>query len=104
MEVIRLLKYELQLKEDELAKAAELMKFYKLELKNRENNFNKMFNAAPNIGVMNPLEKVPFKCRKLTFSRPPKRFKAKSPPKNLFIKTRPKFDFIFNYFRYFYAF
>ena len=60
MEVIRLLKYELQLKEEELAKAAELMKFYKLELKNRENNFNKMFNAAPNIGVMNPLEKVSF--------------------------------------------
>jgi hypothetical protein len=44
------------LKEDELAKAAEMMRFFKLELMNRENNFNKMFNAAPNVGVMNPFE------------------------------------------------
>lgn len=36
------------------------MKFYKLELKNRENNFNKMFNAAPNVGVMNPLDQKVF--------------------------------------------
>jgi len=39
-----------------LAKAAELMKFFKLELQNREGNFNKMFNAAPNVGVMNPFD------------------------------------------------
>ncbi len=26
-----------------------------MELVNRENNFNKMFNATPNIGVINPL-------------------------------------------------
>ncbi len=32
------------------------MKFFKLELINRENNYNKVFNANPNVGVMNPLE------------------------------------------------
>ena len=32
------------------------MKFYKLELQNRENNFNKMLNAQPNVGVLNPFE------------------------------------------------
>lgn len=32
------------------------MKFFKLELINRENNYNKMFNAAPNIGTLNLLE------------------------------------------------
>ena len=30
----------------------EEMKYFKLELLNREENFNKMFNASPNIGVM----------------------------------------------------
>ncbi len=32
------------------------MKFFKLELINRENNYNKMFNANPNVGIMNPME------------------------------------------------
>jgi hypothetical protein len=32
------------------------LKFFKLELINRENNFNKMFNANPNIGILDPLE------------------------------------------------
>jgi len=45
MEIIKLLKLELAQKEQELLKAAEMMKFYKLELVNRENNFNKVFNA-----------------------------------------------------------
>ena len=33
-------------------------KFYQLELVNRETNFNKVFNANPNVGVINPLIKV----------------------------------------------
>uniref|UniRef100_A0A8C8RF99 Family with sequence similarity 184 member A n=1 Tax=Pelusios castaneus TaxID=367368 RepID=A0A8C8RF99_9SAUR len=33
-------------------------KFYQLELVNRETNFNKVFNASPNVGVINPLVKV----------------------------------------------
>nr|XP_014346228.1 PREDICTED: protein FAM184A isoform X3 [Latimeria chalumnae] len=32
-------------------------KFYQLELVNRETNFNKVFNANPNVGVINPLVK-----------------------------------------------
>ena len=56
MDVIKLLKIELEQKEQELIKAAEMMKFYKLELVNRENNFNKVFNAQPNIGLMNPFD------------------------------------------------
>lgn len=32
------------------------MKFFKLELINRENNYNKVFNANPNVGIMNPLD------------------------------------------------
>ena len=30
-------------------------RFYQLELVNRETNFNKVFNTAPNVGVLNPL-------------------------------------------------
>ncbi|XP_051881434.1 protein FAM184A isoform X3 [Pristis pectinata] len=32
-------------------------KFYQLELVNRETNFNKVFNASPTVGVINPLAK-----------------------------------------------
>jgi hypothetical protein len=42
-----------------LKKAAEDMKFYKLELINREDNFNKMFGTNPNVGVLNPLAGKP---------------------------------------------
>lgn len=35
------------------------MKFYKLELINRDNNFNKMFGTSPNVGVLNPLAGKP---------------------------------------------
>lgn len=35
------------------------MKFYKLELINREENFNKMFGTNPNVGVINPLGQKP---------------------------------------------
>ena len=31
------------------------MKFYKLELVNREESFNKVFSRQPNVGVLNPL-------------------------------------------------
>ena len=33
-------------------------KFYQMELVNRETNFNKVFSAAPNVGILNPLLKV----------------------------------------------
>jgi len=44
-------------REEELNKAKEKLKFYQLELVNRENNFNKIFNANPNVGVLDPFDK-----------------------------------------------
>nr|XP_006123135.1 protein FAM184A isoform X1 [Pelodiscus sinensis] len=41
-------------------------KFYQLELVNRETNFNKVFNASPNVGVINPLVKQKKKNDKTT--------------------------------------
>lgn len=37
-------------------KLQEEKKKYKLELVNREENFNKMFNSSPNVGFLNPIE------------------------------------------------
>ena len=31
------------------------MKFYKLELINREQSYNQMFGTNPNVGVLNPV-------------------------------------------------
>lgn len=50
---------EILLKDNLLKKAADDMKFYKLELINREESYNKMFGATPNIGVLNPLSNKP---------------------------------------------
>ncbi|XP_074804419.1 protein FAM184A isoform X4 [Natator depressus] len=41
-------------------------KFYQLELVNRETNFNKVFNASPNVGIINPLVKQKKKNDKST--------------------------------------
>ena len=41
-------------KEAAIKKAAEDMKFYKLELINREQSYNNMFGNNPNVGVMMP--------------------------------------------------
>jgi len=38
-----------------IKKAAEDMKFYKLELINREHSYNNMFGNNPNVGLMNPV-------------------------------------------------
>jgi hypothetical protein len=38
-----------------LKKAAEDMKFYKMELENREKSYNVMFGSNPNVGVFNPV-------------------------------------------------
>lgn len=34
------------------------MKFYKLELINREHSYNSMFGTTPNVGVINPIGKT----------------------------------------------
>lgn len=56
IETIKMLQMEIDRKEDEIKKINEQFKFYKLELVNRENTYNKMFNANPNVGVLDPLE------------------------------------------------
>ena len=35
------------------------MKYYKLELVNREKSFNEMFGTNPNVGVLNPVAGKP---------------------------------------------
>lgn len=59
LEMIRQLQEEIVQKDNLLKKAAEDMKFYKLELINREDSFNKMFGTNPNVGVLNPLSNKP---------------------------------------------
>ena len=54
LEAIKRMQDELVEKDNLLKKAADDMKFYKLELLNREKNYNKVFGANPNIGVMDP--------------------------------------------------
>lgn len=55
--LIKHLQEEVDAKDEALKKAYDDMKFYKLELINREENYNKVFGATPNVGVMNPLSK-----------------------------------------------
>ena len=55
-ELIAKLQEEIVQKEADLKKAAEDMKFYKLELINREHTFNNMFGNNPSVGLMNPMQ------------------------------------------------
>ena len=55
LEMIRGLQEEMMQKDGLIKKAHEEMKMYKLELINREENFNKMFGTNPSVGIMNPL-------------------------------------------------
>ena len=56
MRLIQKLQQLLEQREEELKRAWQELKFFKLELINRENNYNKMFNANPNIGILDPFE------------------------------------------------
>lgn len=56
LELIKALQEEVMEKDLQLKKAAEDMKFYKLELLNREENYNKIFGSKPVVGVLNPLD------------------------------------------------
>lgn len=49
---------ELLQREAAIKKAAEDMKFYKLELINREQSYNAMFGAQPQVGFMNPNQQL----------------------------------------------
>lgn len=55
MERITALTIEVQEKDEMVKRLVEEMKFYKLELTNREQNYNKVFGASPTVGVMNPI-------------------------------------------------
>ena len=55
-DLIQKLQDEIVAKEADLKKAAEDMKFYKLELINREHTFNNMFGNNPNVGLVNPMQ------------------------------------------------
>lgn len=47
------------------------MKFYKLELINREESYNQMFGSTPNVGVMNPLQGKPGMVQQKTAGQMP---------------------------------
>ena len=53
VEKIRQLQSKVIAADKRVKEIQEEMKYFKLELMNREENFNKMFNASPNVGVMN---------------------------------------------------
>ena len=55
LELMRQMQEDIAQKDNLIKKAAEDMKFYKLELINREESYNKMFGANPNVGLLNPL-------------------------------------------------
>ena len=57
LELIKQLQDDILNKEQAIKKAAEDMKFYKLELINREHSYNTMFGTNPNVGVINPVGK-----------------------------------------------
>uniref|UniRef100_A0A8C9RST9 Family with sequence similarity 184 member A n=1 Tax=Scleropages formosus TaxID=113540 RepID=A0A8C9RST9_SCLFO len=57
LQVIAELKEMVAERESLVKKLVDDKKFYQLELVNRETNFNKVFNASPNVGVINPLIK-----------------------------------------------
>ena len=42
-------------------------KFYQLELMNREKNYNKIFNAHPHVGVLDPLNSKVSKSINISF-------------------------------------
>ena len=69
-DLIQKLQDELLQKETDMKKAAEDMKFYKLELINREHTFNNMFGNNPNVGLINPMGAVT-KVGNGQTSRPP---------------------------------
>ena len=56
VELIRQLQHTIMEQEILNKKINEERKQYRLELVNREANFNRMFNASPNVGVLNPIE------------------------------------------------
>ncbi|CAG5133902.1 unnamed protein product, partial [Candidula unifasciata] len=57
LELIDKLRCELSERETRIKDLIDEKRFYQLELVNRETNFNKVFNANPNVGILNPFLK-----------------------------------------------
>ncbi|XP_072913489.1 protein FAM184A isoform X3 [Hemitrygon akajei] len=57
LQLISELKEMISERDQLMKKLVDDKKFYQLELVNRETNFNKVFNASPTVGVINPLAK-----------------------------------------------
>merc|ERR1712232_509463 len=55
VERIEALEAEMEEKENTIKKLVDEMQFYKLELVNREQNYNKVFGASPLVGTLNPV-------------------------------------------------
>ncbi|KAJ0026790.1 hypothetical protein NQD34_017790 [Periophthalmus magnuspinnatus] len=69
LQIIAELKDMVTERESLVKKLVDDKKFYQLELVNRETNFNKVFNASPNVGVINPLIKQKRKNEKSSTTR-----------------------------------
>lgn len=54
LELVQQLQDEVLQKEAAIKKAAEDMRFYKLELINREQSYNAMFGQQPQVGLIQP--------------------------------------------------
>mmetsp|Transcript_128427 Transcript_128427/g.363449 ORF Transcript_128427/g.363449 Transcript_128427/m.363449 type:complete len:136 (+) Transcript_128427:3-410(+) len=55
LERISALETDVHDKDAVIKKLVDEMQFYKLELVNREQNYNKVFGATPTVGIMNPV-------------------------------------------------
>merc|ERR1719240_876217 len=58
LERIKVLEREVEEKAAQLKTMAETLQKFKLELVNREQNYNKVFGSSPNVGVMDPTAKT----------------------------------------------
>ncbi|CAL1533031.1 unnamed protein product [Lymnaea stagnalis] len=68
LELIDSLRCEVSEREIRIKDLIDEKRFYQLELVNRETNFNKVFSASPNVGVLNPFQKPKKKGDKPTGS------------------------------------
>ncbi|XP_064602582.1 protein FAM184A-like [Liolophura sinensis] len=57
LELIHQLREAVSEREGRMKALIDEKRYYQMELVNRETNFNKVFNSAPNVGVLNPLSK-----------------------------------------------
>jgi hypothetical protein len=70
--------------EETIKQQAEEMKFFKLELINREENFNKMFSRSPTVGVMQVIKpnKPPLGLQENSFNKPMRKGSLPNPSMN----------------------